>query len=1235
MKKIENFVNIYPVSKTLRFKLIPVGKTRENFDNAKMLEVDKSRADNYQKAKEIIDKYYNIFITNCLNNFKFGTKPDNLKKYYKTTSDTKIDKDEKNKLINELQKSLRKEIVSAFHKNKDIIGSLFGKDLFNFILDDNRISDEDKLVIKQFDKFTTYFTGFFTNRRNAFSEEEKVGSIAYRCINENLGFHIYNIRVYNEIKDKLSTDIKTLQNEHKDRLHNMKVDDVFDIEYFNLCLTGSDINLYNSVIGGFSINENNKVKGLNEYINLYNQKNKDGKLPKFKTLYKQILSDDQNVSFRFEAISSDKEVYCIIDETIKSLESLKVFETLKDTFNSLQGNKFNNNKIYYSAKEFAVLSTKCFSDYNVINLGINIDYDKNHKIGKDIAKYEKKKNEEIKKIKYASLGQIESYIQNTNFDGSIVVKSICDNAIKLVEAVTDRISDYKKISKTKTVKDNIETIKNLLDSLLEMHRLVVCFNCYTPSDELDLMFYGGMESLSELNNIVGIYNKIRNYITKRPYKIHKIKLNFNCPYLLSGWDTSFSKNSTVLIQSQKKYYLMICIEKLTKDDLSYITGMADSSGSIYYDYIYQKQDHKNFPRMFIRSKGDRFAPSVEKYKLPIKDIIDIYDKKLFTTETKKVNEKVYKESLVKMIDYFKLGMSRHDSFKTFNFNWKPSKEYESIDQFYNDAISACYKLQPKNINLNNVIDFTTTGKIYLFEIYSKDFSNYSHGKNNLHTMYFKSLFDEANLEDVVYKLDGKAEIFYREKSIENKVTHPKNQPIDNKNINNKKKTSVFKYDLIKDKRFSEDQFEFHIPITINFKANSMLYNDAVNDSIKKCSENYVIGIDRGERNLIYINVVGEKRGLVEQISLNDIINEYNGNTYSTNYHSLLEKREKERDDAKKSWTSIENIKELKEGYISQVVHKICELVEKYDAIIVMEDLNKGFKNSRVKFEKQVYQKFEKMLIDKLNLYVNKNTDKNKFGGLLKPYQLTRPYAGNNQISFQNGFILYIAPWNTSKIDPTTGFVNLFRLNNYNTLKSKKDFISKFDGIKYNKISNLFEFTFNYDNFENGSQDYTKSWTLTSFGSRILTFRNKDKNMQFDSKEVNLTDELKTLFDGYDIKYIDCDLQSEILRMDSKEFFDKLFYYIKLILQMRNSKTGTDIDYLTSPVKNKNGNYYNSTTARENRENLPHDADSNGAYNIARKGLMIVERLKKGHDAKGLTVISNKDWLEYAQTHLPI
>ena len=48
-----------------------------------------------------------------------------------------------------------------------------------------------------------------------------------------------------------------------------------------------------------------------------------------------------------------------------------------------------------------------------------------------------------------------------------------------------------------------------------------------------------------------------------------------------------------------------------------------------------------------------------------------------------------------------------------------------------------------------------------------------------------------------------------------------------------------------------------------------------------------------------------------------------------------------------------------------------ELVLQYNAVIVFEDLNAGFKRGRQKIEQSVYQKLELALAKKLNFIVKK------------------------------------------------------------------------------------------------------------------------------------------------------------------------------------------------------------------------------------------------------------------------
>ena len=489
----------------------------------------------------------------------------------------------------------------------------------------------------------------------------------------------------------------------------------------------------------------------------------------------------------------------------------------------------------------------------------------------------------------------------------------------------------------------------------------------------------------------------------------------------------------------------------------------------------------------------------------------------------------------------------------------------------------------------------------------------------MHTLYWRALFDEKNLADVIYKLNGQAEIFFRKKSIE--YSQEKLQKGHHHDILKDK----FAYPIIKDRRFAFNKFQFHVPITLNFKAEgnenitpkTFEYIRSNPDNIK------VIGIDRGERHLLYLSLINAEGKIVEQFTLNQIINSYNGKDHVIDYHAKLDAKEKDRDKARKEWGTVENIKELKEGYLSHVIHKIATLIIEHGAVVAMEDLNFGFKRGRFKVEKQVYQKFEKALIDKLNYLVDKKKEPHKLGGLLNALQLTSKFQSFEKMGKQNGFLFYVPAWNTSKIDPVTGFVNLFDTR-YASAEKSKAFFTKFQSIRYNEAKDYFEFVFDYNDFTEKAKETKSEWTLCTYGERIVNFRNAEKNHQWDSKTIHLTTEFKNLFGelhGNDVK-------EYILEQNSVEFFKSLIYLLKITLQMRNSITGTDIDYLVSPVADEAGNFYDS---RKADTSLPKDADANGAYNIARKGLMLMRRIQNAEDLKKVNLaISNRDWLRYAQ-----
>ena len=414
---------------------------------------------------------------------------------------------------------------------------------------------------------------------------------------------------------------------------------------------------------------------------------------------------------------------------------------------------------------------------------------------------------------------------------------------------------------------------------------------------------------------------------------------------------------------------------------------------------------------------------------------------------------------------------------------------------------------------------------------------------------------------------------------------------------------------------------------MNFKGEQ---GDRVNQMVQSYVRNNkglnVIGIDRGERNLLYLVVINEHGEILEQFSLNEIRNAYNGKEHKIDYHTLLEERSKKRQDARQSWQTIEGIKDLKTGYLSQVIHVITQLMVKYNAIVVLEDLNFGFKSSRQKFEQSVYQQFERKLIDKLNFLVNKKAAPNEVGGLLNAYQLTAPFESFRKMGKQNGFLFYVPAWHTSKIDPRTGFVNLLDTR-YENVANSKEFFAKFESITYNPEKKWFEFAFDYKAFGNRADGSRTKWTICSYGERIETFRNPENNNQWDTKSVPLTERLTELFSKYGIDYT-TNLKEQILNQTDKAFFVELLGALRLTLQLRNSRKSTGEDFLFSPVADENGCFFDSRKANDNE---PKDADANGAYHIALKGLWVLDTIRNTEEGKNPKLaITNKEWLSFAQ-----
>lgn len=361
----ENFTNVYPVTKTLRFSLIPVGETLNNISKDKVIENDEYLSKKEHDLKKICDEFYVDFVENVFENisnetFIVGKKnnKENLIECYFAAYKEK-DAEKKTKYSKEIISVLTKEF-----RNDKRFEKMFNGKMLTDILPEYVNGSNNKLeLIELFKGKSTRFTNYYQNRSNMFNSDGKAGSIGERFIS-NLNKHFANIIIFEKVMG-IFDEYDSVELEKVINLTEINsLDNFFSTKNFTSLLLQKDIVRYNSLIGGIST-ESEKIKGLNEYINLYNQKNKT-KYNKFSKIDKQILSDINSMSFKLDAYTTDEDVFSdvkkIIYEIRNNIVSCKnsIFSYFRDF------DICDLDKIYIKMDTLNSISYRYFGDYSVI-----------------------------------------------------------------------------------------------------------------------------------------------------------------------------------------------------------------------------------------------------------------------------------------------------------------------------------------------------------------------------------------------------------------------------------------------------------------------------------------------------------------------------------------------------------------------------------------------------------------------------------------------------------------------------------------------------------------------------------------------------------------------------------------------------------------------------------------------------------------------------------------------------
>ena len=1100
-------------------------------------------------------------------------------------------------------------------------------------------------------------------------------------------------------------------------------------------MTQKKIDNYNYIVGV-----------VNKAVNLYKQQHKTVRIPLLKTLHKMILSDRVTPSWLPERFESDEEMLTAIKAAYESLKEVLVGDD-DDSLRNLLLNidNFDLEHIYI-AKDSGLtsISQQIFGYYDTYTLAIKDQLQRENPATKKQRENPNFYDERIDKL-YKKEGSFSIAYLNRLVDTKehITINeyyrlfgSYCreegkrkDDFFKRIDGAYCAISHLflGKHGEIAQSDSDIELIQKLLDAYKGLQRFIKPLLGHGDEADKDNEFDAKLRKVwDELDIITPLYDKVRNWLSRKIYNPEKIKLCFeNNGKLLSGWSDNQTESD-----NGTQYGGYIFRKKNEIGEYDFYLGISADAKLFRRDATIGYEDgmYERFNYYHLKPKTLLGKSYIGKYKEDSNAVLSAFNAAITKLQLEKKlvpkdNEKVptyLKRFKQYYADFYQILMNADivvDAYKREN-----DQDSEEVLSVFKDAVTKLHlekKLVPKDnekvpiylkrlkqkyanfyqilMNDVNVVDAYKSMKqhilatlaslirvpaaielaaqtdldidelideimnlpsesfgyfpvataaieeankrekkpLFLFKMSNKDLSyaaksseglRKSRGTENLHTMYLKALL---GMTQNVFSI-GSGMVFFRHKTkglAETTARHKANEFIANKNKLNDKKKSIFAYGIVKNKRFTVDKYLFKLSVKLNYSQpnnNKIDVNSEVREIISNGGIKHIIGIDRGERNLLYLSLIDLKGNIVMQKSLNILKDDHNAK--GTDYKGLLTEREGERQDARRNWKKIANIKDLKRGYLSQVVHIISKMLVEYNAIVVLEDLNPGFIRGRQKIERNVYEQFERMLIDKLNFYVDKHKDANETGGLLHALQLTSEFENFKKSEHQNGCLFYIPAWNTSKIDPATGFANLFDTRYTNAVEAQK-FFSKFDEIRYNEEKDRFEFEFDYDKFTQKAHGTRTKWTLCTYGMRLRSFKNPAKQYNWDSEVVVLTDEFKRILGkvGIDIHE---NLKDAICNLEDKKDLEPLMQFMKLLLQLRNSRKNPEEDYILSPVADENGIFYDS---RSCGDTLPKNADANGAYNIARKGLMLIEQIKNTEDLDTIKFdISNKAWLNFAQ-----
>ncbi len=747
---------------------------------------------------------------------------------------------------------------------------------------------------------------FILNRSNYYAcKEERNTAIATRIVCDilptfcaNLLQLEENIETYRDLLFRLkNAGIETQILSPKDgsiiQIENINFE-IFDISQFHKVMLQTGIEAYNL-----------EVAKLSEIVNLANQQFASApsytRLKTLSRLHKQIgcQASQNNIRVQLEAececdlqpIMSDMQELPIrsvealvrmvveqIDLCTKGLLSVHEFSCWLSSCEKMEG-------VYMTDKAVDAILYRYMSDpYNIKYSARNL---------KTCATFNKKaeESEQVKWRKAVELKLLFRCIDETQYDNTafkdwvykerdVVIKCPLSVSQKLIALICSDLEENMNLVQEKSAtilaltsysdEASMKMLKEWFDSVLSVFRIIRYFNVQAGKVKGVALSTEQMQYVDYLltPDWFEWYDMVRNYLTRKPQddvKKNHLKLNFDNPSLfLKGWsEGEETVKNGVILRRDGIYYLCI----LTKKSMSVFVESVDNPMYSLAGEVAERMVTKDLK--FRTLTGKWYRPKHGK------NYNEETDDQLAIANVKDKIRETYLDKYPKLVSILDRKFSNKAEFR------------DAVESILEEYVHC----QMTSINWDYLKKLERAGELYLFRIHNKDFAAGSFGRKNLHTLYWESIF----IPDSPHCIAGNAEIFAQEPvgTRDQTTVHEVGSFLVNrrdtqgdiipqhiyKELNrygkNRKTGELgpavqeyidkglasFKevmpgYEFIKDRRFYTGRRYFlHCPIKINFKSKDAKPADnsiehKINETLCH-EETRIIGIDRGEKHLVY------------------------------------------------------------------------------------------------------------------------------------------------------------------------------------------------------------------------------------------------------------------------------------------------------------------------------------------------------------------------------------------------